>query len=90
MINVLLIYVGGEARINLIISARTIENEDDDTSSLMSDTSDISTMGAVFDPDDFPIGALVTIGSTSPNLKLQSLLFQPYKDKDRSRDRNRY
>ena len=87
MINVLLIYVGGEARINLIISARTIENEDDDTSSLMSDTSDISTMGAVFDPDDFPIGALVTIGSTSPNLKLQSLLFQPYKDKDRSNSR---
>ena len=79
--------VGGEARINVIISARTIENEDDDTSSLMSDTSDISTMGAVFDPDDFPIGALVTIGSTSPNLKLQSLLFQPYKDKERSSSR---
>ena len=54
-----------------------IENDDDDTNSLMSDTSDISTMGAIFDPDDFPIGALMTIGSSSPNLKLQSLLFQP-------------
>lgn len=55
---------GGEARINVVISARTLAggDGDDDTGSLLSDSSDMSTMGAVFDTDDFPIGALMTIG----------------------------
>jgi hypothetical protein len=56
---------GGEAKINIVISARTLAggDGDDDTGSLLSDSSDMSTMGAVFDTDDFPIGALMTIGN---------------------------
>lgn len=58
---------GGDARINLVISARTVAGSDgdDDSASLLSDTSDTSTMGATFDADDFPIGALMTIGTYS-------------------------
>ena len=57
---------GGNASIKIIISARTLASAegDEDTSSLLSDSSDISTMGAMFDPDDFPIGALMTMGKS--------------------------
>lgn len=56
---------GGDACINVVISARTVAGSDgdDDSASLLSDTSDTSTMGATFEADDFPIGALMTIGT---------------------------
>jgi hypothetical protein len=58
---------GGDACINVVISARTVAGSDgdDDSASLLSDTSDTSTMGATFEADDFPIGALMTIGTYS-------------------------